>query len=225
MSHLHIADGILPLWLWGGSLAVVAVLAAVFSWQLQRRRRMVPVVGVLAAVALVIMQVHIGPFHINLSALAGIVAGPGLGFLAVLVANFFSAMLLGHGGITVLGVNSLLVGSEALVAGTVFALLGGPRRLLVNGAVAVVLALLVSSALVLATAAVAGQSLEAMVEGEHHHQPAYGHDLPGGSRFLARFARVVGFVLLPWLAAEMALSLGAMGFVCRVRGQWFDRGE
>ncbi len=228
MSHIHIPDGILPVWFWVGALVITGVLTFLFSRQLERRRRMLPVVAVLSAVALIIMQVHIGPLHINLAALAGIVAGPGLGFLAVLVANFFSAIVLGHGGLTVLGVNSLLVGSEALVAGAVFALLGGARRLLVNGAIAVALALLVSTALVLATGAIVGQSLEDMVL-DHQHDDGHDHDHDQDqhpeSDFFARFVRIIAFLLLPWMAMEMGLSLGAMAFIRKVRGQWFEREE
>ncbi len=230
MSHLHIPDGVLPAWLWIGALIATLLLVVLFSRQLERRRRMLPMVAVLSALALVIMQVHIGPLHINLSALAGIVAGPGLGFLAVFVANFFSAIVLGHGGLTVLGVNSLLVGSEALVAGAVFALMGGARRLLVNGAGAVAVALVVSTLLVLAVGAIAGQSLEAMVldhdhnhGNDHDHDHDHNHEVSSG--FFTRFVSIIAFLLLPWMAMEMTLSLGAMAFIRRVRGQWFEQEE
>ena len=80
------------------------------------RGRQLPLLGVMAAVMLVGMSTEIVPiaYHLNLSVLAGIVLGPALGFMAALIVNLILA-LFGHGGITVVGLNTLVVGSEAVV--------------------------------------------------------------------------------------------------------------
>lgn len=117
MSHLHIPDGVLPLWLiLAGWLATGAILAFV-SWRFRNAEtgRYLPLLGVMAALMLVGMTVEVVPiaYHINLSVLAGIVLGPLLGFLAALIVDLMLAFF-GHGGITVVGLNTLVVGFEAV---------------------------------------------------------------------------------------------------------------
>jgi len=82
---------------------------------------------------LVAMNLEILPlaYHINLSVVSGILLGPALGFLAAFIANLMLA-LMGHGGITVMGLNTLLLGSEAVLGHTVFHLL--QNRLRYSGA-------------------------------------------------------------------------------------------
>lgn len=224
MSHLHISDGVLPWWLCvGGYVATLAiVLLALF--RLKNQRRLLPAVAVMAAVALVAMNIPLGlPVHINLAALAGIILGPLHGFLAMFIVNLLTT-LVGHGGVTVLGINSLLVGSEALVAGLLFKALGGAKRLLPNAALAVLVALLVSTLLVVATAGVAGGELEAMVAHEHDQdvsEPAHEHE----SGFLKTFTALIAPLVAVWLAAELAVSLLVVGYVNKVKGGWFARGE
>jgi len=79
---------------------------------------------------LVAMSLEILPifYHINLSVVAGILLGPALGFLAAFIANLILAFM-GHGGITVIGLNTLLLGSEAVLGHTLFYLLSGSRVL------------------------------------------------------------------------------------------------
>lgn len=220
MSHLHLPDGVLPWWLWLGALAttLVAVLAALK--RLEGRRRMLPAVAVMAAASLAAANIPLGlPLHVNLAALAGIVLGPALGFLAVFVANVFNT-LIGHGGLTVLGVNALLVGSEALAAGGLFRLLGGSRRLLLNTCLSVLAALLLSLALAAAVAGAAGVELEALASHVHNgrHAPA------GAGEFWATFVAIMAPLAAVWLAVELALTLLIVGYVRKVRGGWLERG-
>lgn len=223
MSHLHISDGVLPWWLWVGGYVASLAIVLLALYRLQKQRRMLPAVAVMAAVGLAVMNIPLGlPVHINLAALAGIILGPFNGFIAMFIVNLFSA-LVGHGGITVLGINSLLVGSEALVAGLLFNGLGGAKRLLPNATLAVLVALLISTLLVVVTAGIAGEELEAMVAHEHDHElPETVHDHDSGflKTFIALMAPLVGV----WLAAELAVSLLVVGYVNKVRGGWFARG-
>lgn len=118
MSHLHIPDGVLPLWL---VLLGWLLTGAILFWVSRilargERGRQLPLLGVMSAVMLVGMSTEIVPiaYHTNLSVLAGIVLGPALGFMAAFIVNLILA-LFGHGGITVVGLNTLVVGSEAVV--------------------------------------------------------------------------------------------------------------
>jgi len=63
-----------------------------------------------------VMLLEVPPFgaHCNLSVVSGIVLGPQLAVPAALVVNLILA-LIGHGGVTVVGLNSLVLSSEMLV--------------------------------------------------------------------------------------------------------------
>lgn len=123
MSHIHIPDGVLPVWLvvagWLGAAIVLGL--AVRTLQGSERRRQVPVLGVFAALMLVGMSTEFIPigYHINLTVVAGIILGPALGVIAAFVVDLILA-LFGHGGITVVGLNTLVIGAECALAWAVF---------------------------------------------------------------------------------------------------------
>lgn len=221
MSHLHVSDGILPLWLWVGALIVALAIAGIGLYRLKSRHRMVPAVAVMAAVGLVAMNIPLGlPIHVNLSALSGIVLGPVNGFLAMFIVNLFNA-LIGHGGLTVIGVNSLLVGSEALIAGGIFYGLRKKKNILLIATVAIIIGLLTSSLLLMVTAEIAGQELVAIVAHGHDH----GNTLtPGQGSFLSTFGTLVALPMAVWFAVELTVSLLVISYVNKVRGSWFDQG-
>jgi cobalt/nickel transport system permease protein len=219
---MHMSDGVLPWWLWVGGLVCSLLLTLWALARLRNQRRLLPGVAIMAAVGLAAMNIPLGlPIHVNLAALAGIILGPLNGFLAMLIVNIFTA-LLGHGGLTVLGINSLLVGSEALVAGLLFYGLGGARRLLPNVAVAVLVALMVSSLLVVAVAGVAGVELGTLSAHEHEDDVDNGkHE----SNFLKTFIIFFAPLVAVWVAVELTVSMLVAGYINKVRGGWFLRGD
>jgi cobalt/nickel transport system permease protein len=123
MAHLHLPDGVLPFHLWAAGYAVAAAILALLWFRFRRARNLVVFAraGFFAALMVVAMSFHVAPlgYHLNLAALAGIVVGPAAALLACLFANVILA-LLGHGGITVIGLNTLTLGAEALAAFAVF---------------------------------------------------------------------------------------------------------
>jgi len=125
VSHIHIPDGVLPLWLVAAGWVLTALLVGLAAYHLRGdATRRVPLLGVMSAVMLVGMSTEIVPiaYHVNLSVLTGIVVGPAYGLLAALIVNLILAMF-GHGGITVVGLNTLVIGSEAALGGYLFRLL------------------------------------------------------------------------------------------------------
>ena len=124
VSHLHVPDGVLPLWLvavgWLGAVLVLA-LALARATRSADLRRQVPLLGIMAAVMLVGMSTEFVPigYHLNLTVLVGIVLGPALGALAGFVVGLILA-LFGHGGITVVGLNTLVLGAECALGWLVF---------------------------------------------------------------------------------------------------------
>ena len=119
MTHMHIPDGVLPVWLW---VLGFFIMSLIMGFSLYRLRAMdmkmkIPLLGTLSAAMLVAMSLEIVPlaYHINLTVVTGILLGPALGFIAAFIANIMLA-LIGHGGITVIGLNTLLLGASRIVA-------------------------------------------------------------------------------------------------------------
>jgi cobalt/nickel transport system permease protein len=118
MSHIHIPDGVLPIWL----VVIGWIFTAVILYICIRRVRNVqlvrkiPLIGIVSAIMIVGMTLEIVPiaYHINMSVIAGIVLGPALGFISVFIVDLMIAMF-GHGGFTVVGLNTLIVGTEAVL--------------------------------------------------------------------------------------------------------------
>lgn len=130
MSHIHIPDGVLPLWIVLLGWAVAAVMVGLAVWRLRGdASRRVSLLGVMSALMLVGMSTEIVPiaYHMNLSVLAGIILGPAYGVLSALIVNLVLAMF-GHGGITVVGLNTVVVGSETIIGSLLFRALRGVLR-------------------------------------------------------------------------------------------------
>lgn len=113
----------LPVWLWASGYALMALLVAAL-WGLGQARtqpRRFALLGVFAAMMVLVMLLEVPPFgaHCNLSVVSGIVLGPQLAVPAALMVNLILA-LMGHGGLTVVGLNSLVLSTEMLVGYAVF---------------------------------------------------------------------------------------------------------
>jgi cobalt/nickel transport system permease protein len=121
MSHLHIPDGVLPLWVWGTGLAV-ALLLLVRSSRIARDHspQHIAYQGALGGLMLAAMAIPLGPFefHLSLAGPMGILLGGAGAFQVAFVVSAILA-LMGHGGLTVVGLNALVLGSGALVANRV----------------------------------------------------------------------------------------------------------
>jgi len=118
MSHIHLPDGILPLWLWAAGYALVAFIISLV-WRKGRQTaepRDFALLGVLSAIMILVMMIEIPPlsFHFNLSVVTGIILGPRLSLIAALIVNVILA-LIGHGGITVVGWNTLVLSAEMIL--------------------------------------------------------------------------------------------------------------
>jgi cobalt/nickel transport system permease protein len=128
MAHIHLGDGSFPLWalvLWT-TLGVGLIGAVVYRVRKGGiKTQQIALAGIAAAASFAIFQLNIpvwGGIHMNLTGLVGILAGPLLGSLIALVVNVFSAAL-GHGAIGLLGANTLVNASEAIVAYYAFTML------------------------------------------------------------------------------------------------------
>ena len=119
---MHISDGILPPAIWIGGYVVAGGITLV------NLRKMdvddMPKVAVVTASFFVASLAHIkfGPtsVHLILNGFAGVLLGP-TAFASILVGLALQ-LLFGHGGITTLGVNAIIMGLPALVAYKLFSL-------------------------------------------------------------------------------------------------------
>lgn len=131
---MHLPDGIVQ-----GGMAVTgygasAALAGLGLWRVGRLPdpgALVPRAALVAAVffAASLISIPVPPTSVHL-VLCGLV-GVLLGWLAmpvVLIGLFFQAILFGHGGLTTLGLNGLILGLPALLAFAGWRLAGGDRR-------------------------------------------------------------------------------------------------
>lgn len=198
---MHISDGVLPpaVWVSGCAGAALAVGVALRGYREDRALE----IGLLAAVFFVASSIHVplpgAEVHLMLTGLVGIILGT-LAPIAILVALFLQAVLLGEGGLTALGVNTLTMSGGALVAALVYRGLRSGRRPVrpeVAGGIAATSAVLTSGGLFVLAMAV-------------------------GDQALATVARVAFVLHLPVAAVEGVVTAFAVGFLHRVRPEMVD---
>jgi len=152
MAHIHLPDGVFSLqWViiwWALALAVRAIALLVARRQTFTTQRLTTA-ALLAAVSFAISQVNIpfaGGVHMNLTPLIGILAGPAIGSLIVLIVNILSAAI-GHGGWGLIGANTIVNVSEVVSAYYLFYYATRRFELFTRGAVAAFGGLLVGNVL------------------------------------------------------------------------------
>jgi cobalt/nickel transport system permease protein len=158
MAHIHLEDGAFtPFWLIVWNLIALAIMsAALYSLKRQKASpRRLAIASMCAAVGFAVFQIEVptpvGPTHMNFTPLIGILVGPGLGSVVVLVVNVFSAAI-GHGGWGMIGPNSIVNVTEVVLGYYAFRLFRSnlKRSHFWSGFGAAVIALTVSSFLVVA---------------------------------------------------------------------------
>lgn len=203
---VHISDGVLAEWLWGGGWAVTAVILAYALSKM--RTEDVPRLSVITAAVFVSSLVHIsmGPtsVHFILNGFAGVMLGI-LAYPCIFVALVLQCFLFGHGGVTTIGINAVNMGVPALIAYLIFKT-GAGRAIgpetknraslfgAIAGGVAVVLALLFLAAELLTT----------------------------GEEFLETTVLVVS-THIPIIAVEAIFTGVIVGFIATVEPEMFRR--
>ena len=128
MSHIHIPDGVLPVWLWVIGWIGAAILVGVMGRMAlaDDYRRKVPLLGVIAALMLVAMSSEIIPiaYHINLTVLSGVLLGPVLSPIAAFIVVTTLA-LVSDGCVTVIGLITIAVSSAMILGWILFRALTG----------------------------------------------------------------------------------------------------
>jgi len=122
MAHIHLEDGSFSLfWVivwWTAAIILVGISLYLLRSEKKTDSRKITIAAFSTAAAFAIFQVSIpvfGGVHINLTPLIGILAGPVIGSLVVLIINILSAAI-GHGGWGMIGANTLVNIAEVAVA-------------------------------------------------------------------------------------------------------------
>jgi cobalt/nickel transport system permease protein len=125
MSHIHLPDGVLPVWLWVSGFVIAIVVGAILLRLTKKEEltKRLPLLGMMSAAMVLGAAIEIIPiaYHVNLTVISGILLGPSLIFLATFVVNFILA-LFGHGGMTVIGLNTLTLSIEGILGCILFRL-------------------------------------------------------------------------------------------------------
>lgn len=123
---VHISDGILSLPVLAAGWAITGALIAVTLWWSKRKGSIIeeiPRLSVMTSAFFVASLLHIaiGPtsVHLILSGLVGIILGI-LAYPAIFIGLILQAFLFGHGGVTTIGINTVVVGIPALIAYGIF---------------------------------------------------------------------------------------------------------
>ncbi len=121
MLAVHLSDGVLY-WPWYYvSIAAALVLIVLSSRRIEDED--IPRIGILTAAFFVAssIRVPVGPttVHLLLNSLVGVLLGP-QAVIAIAVGLGLQWLLLGHGGYTALGINTLIIACPALLARPMF---------------------------------------------------------------------------------------------------------
>jgi cobalt/nickel transport system permease protein len=125
---MHIPDGILPAQLCVAGYAIASPIAWYSLRQIKRQpdpTSGIPKASLLTAAFFVASSIHIpippASIHLMLNGMLGALLGY-YAFPAILIGLVFQAILIGHGGLTTLGINALIMGAPALLAYLIFRL-------------------------------------------------------------------------------------------------------
>lgn len=125
---MHIPDGILPTQVCAAGYAITGLATWYSLRQIDRKpdpSAEIPKASLLTAAFFVASSIYIpvppASVHLILNGLLGVVLGY-FAFPAILIGLFFQALVIGHGGLTTLGVNAAMMGIPALLAYRIFGL-------------------------------------------------------------------------------------------------------
>lgn len=125
---MHIPDGILPVQVTAAGYAATTAITWYSLRKISQRenpRQDIPKASLMTAAFFVVSVIHIPipptSIHLILNGLMGIMLGY-YAFPAILIGLFFQAVMFGHGGLTTLGVNTIIMGLPAITAAYIFRL-------------------------------------------------------------------------------------------------------
>jgi len=177
MSHIHIPDGVLAPWLWILGYVLLIILYLIINKLAGKTNtKKIPFIGVFGALMLLSMSIPLPfpvPYHLNLSVLAGIILGPVYSFFTILTVNIILAFI-SHGGITVIGLNTAVIFSEALCGYYLYRFLSAKTsKIFISGFVATLISLMISTVFSIVIVYAGTHNFEYL---QHHHHHGSHHE-------------------------------------------------
>lgn len=160
---MHISEGVLPAGvIAAGWLVLIILLILTIGWSRKRLGNIsekVPLIAVVTAAFFVacLFKVPVGPtsLHLVLSGLVGILLGP-LALVCIFIGLLLQALLFQNGGITVLGINSVVMGLPAIIAWFIYSALSKKTNTAFSAGLASTFSILLSTLLLAFVFIVAG---------------------------------------------------------------------
>ncbi len=219
MVHIEIPDGVLPLWLVALGFAILIPLLYISNRKLEEgsdKAKIIPLMAALSAIMLVVMSLELGFTHVNLSVLSGIILGPYPVVIAVFVTNVMLS-LVGHGGLTMIGLNTLLVSTEAVLGFFIYRGMRKKSKPGLSAGVATLVAMITSALLLVGIGALSNVEFgEFLDEHEENGRTA----IP-----IKEFAVTVLTISLIGAVIESVLVGSTVGYIDAVRPDILTRGK
>ncbi len=117
--HIHIPDGVFPTWLWLSGIVILIPLVLLAIYFTRKDQKKLVLASAITALMLIVFSIEIFGYHLNFTALSGMILGPWWSLLSITIVNIFLA-LFGHGGVTVAPINIIINWVEALIAFFIF---------------------------------------------------------------------------------------------------------
>lgn len=181
MSHLHIPDGILSQWLWVLGYVITGIYFTFLYFHMKKKseNKKISIISVLGALMLLSMSIPIPfalPYHLNLSALLGILVGPLYAGVAIFSVNLILA-LVGHGGITIIGLNTIVLTAEAAAAYFLFSLFKKHiKKIFLTAFISTFMALVLSTFLNIGIVYTGTHNINYVIH-KHNHEHVQEHNL------------------------------------------------
>ncbi|MEI7474263.1 MAG: energy-coupling factor ABC transporter permease [bacterium] len=172
MSHIHLPDGVLPFWLCLiGYLILLIYLIFYFNYIKKRDcGKKIVLASIMSAFMLITMSIELFTYHFNLSALSGILLGPVFAPIAILAVNIILAVFK-HGGISTIGLNTVVVSTEAIGAYYIYQLLSRFVKVKFSRAIiSTFLALILSSFISILVIYTGTHNVTAFIDHDHHEE-------------------------------------------------------
>jgi len=213
---MHVPDGMLPAQVCLAGYGGTAILTVLSLNRIRRRGDSlegIPRASVMAAAFFVVSWIHIpippASVHFVLGGLMGVILG-WFAFPAVLIGLFFQAVMFGHGGLTTLGVNGIIIGLPALLASALFSL----RKSFGGGAYATGILAFAAGAGSVALSALMAASLLMLTIPEHIPLQAEYHAL-----------RIMALAYVPVAAVEGVFTAMVVSFLSKVKPEMLGAGR
>jgi cobalt/nickel transport system permease protein len=204
---VHISDGVLPLEVMVAGFAATGAAVTIAVRRFDERR--IPEIAVLTSLFFVASLISVpvpvpgaAPVHLLFNGLAGIILG-WLSFPSIFVALFFQAILLGHGGLTAIGANTIVMASGAVASHLLFR---SAMRLSASQALAPFFAF---------AATLGGTAVSALL---------FILVMSSGGEALGKVARFAFLLHLPVALLEGLVAAPAVAFLSKVKPELLGRG-